>query len=162
MSKTCAVRADANVRICAHSAMIKSSVNTSTFQDEYAALPTGSNQGPVIGVTAEHFFEPNFFGFKQGTDPTTITGTTPTAPYNMQTKPVAVYGQGDYAYVYAAGAVNQGDVLVVADVYGRVNSVTNLSIANGTEIFPVGVAQGQTTGVNQLVKVALNFTPLTL
>jgi len=149
-------RLDANVRVAKYSALIKSTLNPSTFLNEFVALPTGPNQGPVIGVTAEHFFEPMFF-FKQGTDPSTVTGTLPTL-YNMQTRPVLCQIDG-LGYVYAAGAVNQGDIVVVADAYGRVNNLANLGIGAGTMVFPVGVAQTLTAAANDIVLVRFDFTP---
>jgi hypothetical protein len=152
------------VRIAKYSALIRGGAggNVSTFLNEFVALPTGPNQGPVMGVTAEHFFEPMFF-FRQGTDPSLVTtgGSNANAGptlYNMQTRPVLCQVDG-YGYVYAAGAVNQGDILVIADQFGRVNNLANLGIGAGTLINPVGVAQTQTANPNDLVYVRFDFTP---
>ena len=51
-------RPDANVRIHKFTAMVKSSVQTTTQTEEYAAVPSASNASGFIGFTTEHFIEP--------------------------------------------------------------------------------------------------------
>jgi hypothetical protein len=151
-------RSDANVRINKFTALVKSATNTSDQQHRYAALPGAANAPGVLGVTVEHFVEPNYF-VPQGTDPTTVTGSTPTL-YNMQGRALTLQVNG-VARCIAAGAVNQGDVLVIADSKGRVNNTANLSITAGTKIYPVGIAQNKTQNANDIVEVLLNFLPTT-
>lgn len=138
---------------------------TSTTGAIYAALPTGPNQGPVKGVTFEHWLAPNTF-YAEDTDPSTITGVTPPSPYQtflggtsadngptlQITGQVRCYAQG--------GTINDGDVVVIADAYGRVNTPANLGIAGGTKIYPVGIARTKATAINQVILVDENFVPL--
>lgn len=150
---TVAFRSGINQRIYKFTALVKDTADT-TQNQQYATLPAGANAAGVLGVTVEHFVEPNYF-VPQATDPTTVTGTAPTL-YNLRGRGVTLQVNG-IARCLAAGAVNQGDVLVVADQYGRVNNAANLTIAAGTKIYPVGVAQNSTQGANDVVEVLLNF-----
>jgi hypothetical protein len=152
---TMSFRAQANVRIAKFSVLVKDAADT-TQNQQYAGLPSVVNSPGVLGVTFDHFVEPNYF-VPQGTNPTTVTGTTPLL-YNLTGRAVAVQVNG-IARCYAGGAVNQGDQLVVADVYGRVNNLANLNIAAGTKIYPVGVAQNSSQNANDVVEVLLNFAP---
>jgi hypothetical protein len=147
-------RSDANVRIYKFTALVKSTANTSNQQHRYAALPGASNAAGVLGVSVEHFVEPNYF-VPEGTNPTTVTGTTPVL-YDMEGRALTLQVNG-VARCLAAGAVNQGDLLVIADAYGRVNNTANLSISAGTKVYPVGIAQNQTSDANDVVEVLLAF-----
>lgn len=146
-------RAQQNQRIYKFSALVKDTVDT-TQNQQYAGLPAGANSPGVLGILTEHFVEPNYF-VPQGTNPATVTGTTPVL-YNLAGRGLALQVNG-IARCIAAGAVNQGDVLVIADNYGRVNNTANLSISAGTKIYPVGVAQNTTQAQNDIVEVLLNF-----
>ncbi|MGH9342787.1 MAG: hypothetical protein ACRD19_03370 [Terriglobia bacterium] len=148
-----AFRAQQNQRIYKFSALVKDTADTTQSQ-LYAGLPAGPNAPGVLGVLTEHFVEPNYF-VPQATNPTTVTGTTPVL-YNLAGRGLALQVNG-VARCIAAGAVNQGDLLVVADNYGRVNNTANLSIAAGAKIYPVGIAQNGTLNVNDIVEVLLNF-----
>ncbi|MGH7866222.1 MAG: hypothetical protein ACREP9_00995 [Candidatus Dormibacteraceae bacterium] len=152
---TISFRAQANVRIAKYTVLVKDTADT-TQNQQYAALPGVVNAAGVLGVTIDHFVEPNYF-VPQGTNPATVTGTTPLL-YNLAGRSIAVQVNG-IARCYTAGVVNQGDQLVVADAYGRVNSLANLSIAAGTKIYPVGIAQNSTQNVNDVVMVLLNSAP---
>ncbi|MGH9377167.1 MAG: hypothetical protein ACRD1I_00075 [Terriglobia bacterium] len=146
-------RAQQNQRIYKFSALVKDTVDT-TQNQLYAGLPAGPNAPGVLGVLTEHFVEPNYF-VPQATNPTTVTGTTPVL-YNLAGRGLALQVNG-VARCIAAGAVNQGDLLVLADNYGRVNNTANLSISAGTKIYPVGMAQNSTQNQNDIVMVLLNF-----
>lgn len=148
-----AFRAQQNQRIYKFSALVKDTTDTTQSQ-LYAGLPAGPNAAGVLGVLTEHFVEPNYF-VPQAANPTTVTGTTPVL-YNLAGRGLALQVNG-VARCIAAGAVNQGDLLVVADNYGRVNNTVNLSIAAGTKIYPVGIAQNSTQNQNDIVTVLLNF-----
>lgn len=148
-----AFRAQQNQRIYKFSTLVKDTADT-TQNQQYAGLPGGANAPGVLGVLTEHFVEPNYF-VPQGTNPTTVTGTTPVL-YNLAGRGLTLQVNG-IARCLAAGAVNQGDLLVIADNYGRVNNTANLSIAAGTKIYPVGVAQNSTQSANDVVEVLLNF-----
>lgn len=150
---TTGFRADANVRISKFTALVKSSANTSTQSQQYLAVPGGANAAGVLGVTVDHFVEPNYF-VPEGTDPSTVTGTTPTL-YSLAAKGLTVQING-IARCYAAGAINQGDLVNIADVYGRVKTVNE---AAGTTVYPVGRAMHNVSNVNDVVQVELNFAP---
>lgn len=144
-------RADANVRIYKFTALVQSVANTSTQSQQFAAVPTAANSPGVLGVTVEHFAEPNYF-VPQGTNPTTVTGTPPTL-YNLQNRGLTLQVNG-VARCIAAGPINQGQLVNIADQYGRVKAVNE---ATGTTVYPVGMALHNVTNVNDVVQVELNF-----
>jgi hypothetical protein len=144
-------RADANVRVSKYTVMVQSSANTSTQAQQFAALPGGANAPGVLGVLTDHFVEPNYF-VPQGTDPTTVTGTTP-ALYNLQGRGLTLQVNG-VARCIAAGPINQGQLVNVADNFGRVKAVNE---AAGTTVFPVGQALHNVSAANDIVQVKLNF-----
>ncbi|MGH9397172.1 MAG: hypothetical protein ACRD18_10030 [Terriglobia bacterium] len=151
-----AFRSQANARIYKFSVLVKDTTDT-TQNQQYAMLPATPNVPGVLGVLTEHFVEPNYF-VPQATNPTTVTGTTPVL-YNLTGRGMTLQVNG-IARCIAAGAVNQGDVLMVADNYGRVNNAANLSIAAGAKINSVGVAQNSTQSANDIVEVLLNFAQM--
>jgi hypothetical protein len=161
---TVAFRSGQNMRISKFLVLVKDTTDT-TQNQQYAKLPgeavngnmtTATPNAPgVLGVTIEHFIEPNYF-VPQSTPPESFTGSTP-ALYNLLGRGLTLQVNG-IAKVYAAGAVNQGDLLVIADQYGRVNNTANLSIAAGTKIYTVGIAQNSTAEADDVVEVLLNFS----
>lgn len=148
---TLGFRSDANVRINKFSVLVQSTANPSTQGQQFAALPTAANSSGVLGVLTEHFVEPNYF-VPQGTDPSKVTGTAPTL-YNMQNRGLALQVNG-VARCIAAAPVNQGQIVNIADVYGRVKPVNE---AAGTTVFPVGMALHNVANVNDVLQVELNF-----
>lgn len=148
---TLGFRADANVRICKFTALVQSTANTSTQSQQFAAVPAAANAAGVLGVTVEHFVEPNFF-VPQGTNPATVTGTLPTL-YNLQNRGLTLQVNG-VARCIAAGPINQGQLVNIADNCGRVKAVNE---AAGTTVYPVGMALHNVTNVNDVVQVELNF-----
>ena len=144
-------RADANVRIYKFTALVQSVANPSTQSQHFAAVPTTSNAPGVLGVIVEHFVEPNYF-VPQGTNPPTITGTPPTL-YNLQNRSLTLQVNG-VARCLAAGAINQGQLVNIADQYGRVKAANE---AAGTTVYPVGMALHNVTNVNDVLQVELNF-----
>lgn len=145
-------RADANVRIYKETVMVKSSANASTQQQQFAAVPTGANAAGVMGVLTDHFVEPNYF-VPQGEVPTVVTGSTPTL-YNMQNRALGLQVNGVARCIDATGTIRQGDLVNIADLFGRVKTVNE---APGTTVYPVGVALHGTSNVNDKVQVELNF-----
>jgi hypothetical protein len=139
-------RADANLRINKFVAMVKSTVNTSTRSAKYAAVPAGSNAAGFMGVLVDHFVEPNYF-VPEGTVSTTVTGTTPTL-YSMQGKALTLQVNGKARFI-CASAVNQGDELIIADQYGRVQ--TN-NIAVGSVANVVAIAEHSTSTAEDIVE----------
>jgi len=148
-------RSDANVRVHKFTVMVKSTANTSTQKAQYAAVPAAQNAAGILGVLTEHFVEPNYF-VPQGTNPTTVTGTGPTL-YNLQNRGMTLQLNGA-ARCLAAGAINQGDTLIVADSYGRVQSLATSGIAAGTTVYPVGIAEHGVSNANDIVQVRLDFS----
>jgi hypothetical protein len=150
---TVGFRSGVNERIAKFLVLVKDTSLTVQNQ-QYVTLPGAANAPGVMGVTIEHFVEPNYF-VPQGTPPESFTGSTPTL-YNLEGRGLTLQVNG-IARCYAAGAVNQGDMLVVADEYGRVNNTSNLSISGSTMIYTVGIAQNTTGATNDVVEVLLNF-----
>ena len=148
-------RADANVRINKFVAMVKSSTNTSTRTAKYAAVPTGANAAGFLGTLVDHFVEPNYF-VPEGTVSTTVTGTTPTL-YNLQGKGMTLQVNG-VARGICASAVNQGDLLIIADSSGRL--MTN-NVAVGTQANIVGIAQNTTGAAEDIVQFLIQPFALT-
>ncbi len=148
-----AFRFKLNERVYKFTALVTDTTDT-TQNQQFCTLPGASNAPGVMGVTIEHFVEPNYF-VPQSTNPTTVTGTAPVL-YSLVGRAIQLQVNG-IARCIAAGAVNQGDLLVIADAFGRVNNTANLSIAAGTKIFPVGIAQNTTAAVNDIVEVLLQF-----
>ena len=164
--RTRTYRLTTSVQVAKFTALIGSSADTtSTTGAIYAALPTGQNQGPVKGVTFEHWLAPNTF-YQEDTDPSTITGVTPPSPYqtflggtSTDNGPTVQYTGQARCYAGAGGTIHDGDVVVIADQYGRVQNAANLSIAGGTKIYPVGIARSEATATNDVLFVELNFAP---
>jgi hypothetical protein len=148
---TLGFRADANVRIHKYTVVVQSVANPSTQSQQYAALPGGANAAGVLGVLTEHLVEPNYF-VPQGTNPSTVTGTVPVL-YNLQNRGMTLQVNG-VARCLAAGAINQGQLVNVADNWGRVKAVNE---AAGTTVYPVGMALHNVTNPNDIVQVELNF-----
>lgn len=146
---TVAFRAQANKRIAKFSALVKDTADT-TQNQQYAGLPGAANAPGFMGVTTEHFVEPNYF-VPQGTDPSTVTGTTPVL-YNLVGRAITVQDMG-IARFYSASAINQGDAVNIADVYGRVKTATE---AAGT-VNRIGYAQNTTSAVNDVVEVLISI-----
>ncbi|HUI42085.1 MAG TPA: hypothetical protein VL523_08960 [Terriglobia bacterium] len=144
-------RADGNVRISKFTALVQSSANPSTQSQQFAAVPAAANAAGVLGVTVEHFVEPNYF-VPQSTDPTTVTGTAPLL-YNLSNRGLTLQVNG-VARCLAAGPINQGQVVNIADHYGRVKAVNESA---GTVVYPVGTALHNVTNANDVLQVELNF-----
>ena len=158
---TLGFRADANVRIYSGTVMVKSTVNASTQTGIYAKVPTGANAAGILGVLDGHFIEPNFRipqpsgTAGSGTNfPENITGTTP-ATYNLQGKEMTLQLNGMARCISGTTTINQGDILIVADAYGRVKPLAGL--ASGTYFYAVGYAEFGTTTLDDIVQVALDF-----
>ncbi|MDE3179951.1 MAG: hypothetical protein KGM47_09875 [Acidobacteriota bacterium] len=151
-----AFRSAASVRIYKFTVLVKDATDT-TQNQQYASLPAAGNAAGVLGVLTEHFVEPNYF-VPQATDPTTVTGTTPVL-YNLAGRGLTLQVNG-IARCIAAGAVNQGDVLVVADKYGRVTNTAGAGVAAGGKLNAVGTAQNSTANANDVVEVLLSFAQM--
>lgn len=143
-----AARLDANVRVVRGTALVPGTVNTSSQADSYVALPAAAN-GVFAGVAAEDFFETGF-AFASGTDPSTVNGTTPAAPYNLATKRIAIVRRGRLPMT-AAGAIADRAFVKIADTTGRVTAVGGESA--GTIVNVIGQAMHPAAAVNDFVYV---------
>jgi hypothetical protein len=159
-------RLSTSVRVAKFTALIMDTTDTTEITGAiYSKVPTGSNQGPVQGVTIEHWVEPNQF-YQEDTDPSTITGTTPASPYASMLGGLSPIQIGPTLQItgqcrcYAAAAFAAGKILVIADAYGRVNTCGNLSIATTTLIYPVGIAVTAAAAINDVVLVNLMMIPI--
>jgi hypothetical protein len=165
-----AFRADASVRIYKGTVMVKSTVNTSIQSEQYAKVPTAANAGGILGVTIEHFKEPNFFipqpsgSPGAGTNyPENITGTTPASPYDAKLLgvPIDLQVNGVADCIAGTASGKQGDLVVVADAYGRIKSYTSSDFASGSLVYIVGHAQHDWSSVDETVRVLLDFEEFT-
>jgi len=138
-------RAKQNKRIHKYTAVTIDAADTAQNQ-EYCDIPGGANVA-ALGLTTEHFVEPNYF-VPQGTDPTTVTGSTPPT-YSLAGRPVSVCVAGR-ARAVAASAINEGDEVNVADSSGRVKTVSESA---GTLVYVLGRAQTKASNANDIVIV---------
>jgi hypothetical protein len=154
---TLGFRSGANVRVNKFAAMIKSTTGGSiTSQTQmFAIVGSATNAPGFLGVLVDHFVEPNFF-VAQGTVSTTVTGTTPVL-YNLTGKGMTLQVNG-VARGICASAVTQGDLLIIADASGRLQ--TN-SIAVGTQANIVGIAQNTTGAAEDIVQFLIQPFALT-
>lgn len=144
-----AAKLDANVRVVRGTCLSPGVVNTSTQFDTFAALPAGQN-AVFLGAAAEDRFETGF-AYVAGTDPSTVTGTTPASPYNLATKPIGVVRRGRFPLIAFNGNIKQGDAVVIADAFGRVQSYRDF--AAGQDLNSVGVALNPSSATNDIVEV---------
>jgi hypothetical protein len=143
-----AAKLDTNVRVVRGTALSTPSVNTSTQYDRWVGLPSGQN-AVFEGAAAEDFFETGY-AYTAGTDPSTITGTTPAAPYNLQGRRISIALRGVLPML-AAAAIGQGALVIIADAFGRVQPASVL--ASGSNANIVGKAKTPASAVNDYIFV---------
>ena len=165
-------RLSSNVRVAKYTGLVKDATD-STATRFFASVPTAPSGGngpwqkAPAGVTLEQYVEPNQF-YPEDTDPTTITGTTPSGGYTLGgtgvglDRGITLAERGARIRCYAAGAINAGDKVCIADQYGRVNNYANLALAGGTRLFTLGTAVSKSTAANDVIFVDLNPGPDTV
>ncbi len=142
-----AAKLDANVRVVRGTALGPGTVNTSTQFDVFVAIPTAAN-GKFLGSASEDLFETGF-KFDATVDPTTVTGTTPAAPYNLLGKRIGLVRKGRFPMI-AAGVIALGDEVNISDAFGRVKTVSE---AVGTVVNVIGQALTPAAAANDIVEV---------
>jgi hypothetical protein len=132
--------------------------NTSSQTKFYAALPTAQNQ-PCECVLVEDAVEPGYplpSTANPGSNPATglaVNGTTPNSPYDLRKRSFAAARHGRVFCIAYDGNILQGDLLIIADSYGRVQRAG--ALASGTQANIVGRALHPSTAQNDLVAVDL-------
>src|SRR5947209_12794521 len=94
---------DGNIRVVRGTCLVPGTVNTSTQADQFVKLPTAAN-GVFAGAAGEDLFEPGF-SMDSGTDPTTVTGTTP-ANYNFTGRRISIIRLGRFPLIAGAAIVD--------------------------------------------------------
>lgn len=142
---------DANVRMVRGTALTTPSVNASSQTKFYAAVPSAQNQACEC-VLVEDVIEPGY-PLPATANPTTVTGTTPATPYDLRKRAWAAARHGRVFCIAYDGNIVQGDLLIIADAYGRVQRAG--ALAGGTQANVVGRALHPSSAANDLVAVDL-------
>jgi|ERR1035441_2772860 hypothetical protein len=154
-----AAKFDTNTRALRGTVMGLPVSNPSTESDFYVGLPTALNAVPT-GVLAQDVVEPGYpLTSELWLDPNTsnpINGSTPPAPFISQGRAWGLITFAPEAEVIAADTTIQAeDDVVVADAYGRVTSIRNLTA--GTTANVVGKAKYAATAANQRIRIQVNL-----
>jgi hypothetical protein len=56
-----------------------------------------------------------------------------------------------------SASIKQGDIMVIADAYGRVKPFTSSDFGSGQPYYAVGYAQHDVSSVDAIVQVLLDF-----
>jgi len=154
-----AAKFDTNIRALRGTVMGLPVTNLSTESDFYVGLPSGLNVQPT-GVLSQDVVEPGYpLTSELWLDPTTnnpITGSTPPVPFVSQGRAWGLITFAAEAEVIAADTTIQAeDDVVIADAYGRVTSIRNLTA--GTTAYVVGKAKYPPTAANQRIRIAVGL-----
>jgi len=154
-----AAKFDTNIRALRGTVMGLPVTNLSTESDYYVGLPSGLNVQPT-GVLAQDVVEPGYpLTSEMWLDPSTsnpINGSTPPSPFVAQGKAWGLVTLAPEAEVIAADTTIQaGDDVVIADAYGRVTSIRNLTA--GTTAYVVGKAKYASAAVNQRIRIQVGL-----
>lgn len=154
-----AAKFDTNIRALRGTVMGLPVTNLSTESDFYVGLPTALNAAPT-GVLAQDVVEPGYpLTSELWLDPNTgnpINGSTPPAPFISQGRAWGLITFAPEAEVIAADTTIQAeDDVVIADAYGRVTSIRNLT--TGTTAYVVGKAKYPSTVANQRIRIQVNL-----
>jgi hypothetical protein len=132
-------------------------VDTSVYDNGFA-LPGGQNVGQILGIVQEgvvpfgasDYNDGVYSGISQAAWPANLA---PTSGQGM-TRTVIVSGRSQ---ANAAGAINRGDWLIIADNLGRVASIGTLAIPPGTKVFVVGRADQAAVNPNDVIDIWVNI-----
>jgi hypothetical protein len=122
-------------------------------------MPFGFNVAPT-GVLAQDVVEPGYpLTSELWLDPTTnnpINGSVPPAPFVAQGRAWGLITSAAEAEVIAADTTIQAeDDVVIADAYGRVTSIRN--VTTGNTAYVVGKAKYPPTAVNQRIRIQVSL-----
>jgi hypothetical protein len=154
-----AAKFDTNIRALRGTVMSLPVSNPSTESDFYVGLPSGFNVAPT-GVLAQDVVEPGYpLTSELWLDPNSgnpINGTVPPSPFISQGRAWGLIINAPEAEVIAADTTIQAeDDVVIADAYGRVTSIRN--VTTGNTAYVVGKAKYPPTAVNQRIRIQVNL-----
>lgn len=154
-----AAKFDTNIRAIRGTVMGLPVNNPSTESDFYVGLPSGFNVVPT-GVLSQDVVEPGYpMTASLWLDPTTnnpINGSVPPAPFVSQGRAWGLMISSAEVEVIAADTTIQAeDDVVIADAYGRVTSIRN--VTTGNTAYVVGKAKYPPTAVNQKIRIQVNL-----
>jgi hypothetical protein len=154
-----AAKFDTNIRALRGTVMSLPVKNPSTESDFYVGLPSGFNVVPT-GVLSQDVVEPGYpLTSELWLDPTTnnpINGSTPLSPFLSQGRAWGLIISAAEAEVIAADTTIQAeDDVVIADAYGRVTSIRN--VTTGNTAYVVGKAKYPPTAANQKIRIQVSL-----
>jgi hypothetical protein len=154
-----AAKFDTNIRALRGTVMSLPVSNPSTESDFYVGLPSGFNVVPT-GVLAQDVVEPGYpLTSELWLDPNSgnpVNGTTPPSPFVAQGRAWGLIISAAEAEVIAADTTIQAeDDVVIADNYGRVTSIRN--VTTGNTAYVVGKAKYPPTAVNQKIRIQVSL-----
>jgi hypothetical protein len=154
-----AAKFDTNIRALRGTVMGLPVSNPSTESDFFVGLPTAFNAVPS-GVLAQDVVEPGYpLTSELWLDPSTsnpVNGSAPPAPFVAQGRAWGLIVFAPEAEAIAADTTIQAeDDVVIADAYGRVTSIRNVTAGNTANV--VGKAKYATTAVNQRIRIQVNL-----
>jgi hypothetical protein len=154
-----AAKFDTNIRALRGTVMSLPVTNLSTESDFYVGLPSGFNTVPT-GVLLQDVVEPGYpLTSELWLDPTTsnpINGSVPPPPFLSQGRAWGLIINAAEAEVIAADtSIQAEDDVVIADAYGRVTSVRN--VTTGNTAYVVGKAKYPSTAANQRIRIQVSL-----
>jgi hypothetical protein len=154
-----AAKFDTNIRALRGTVMSLPVSNPSTESDFYVGLPSGFNTVPT-GVLSMDVVEPGYpVSSELWLDPNTsnpINGSTPPSPFVSQGRAWGLIVSASEAEVIAADTTIQAeDDVVIADAYGRVTSIRN--VTSGNTAYVVGKAKYPPTAANQRIRIQVSL-----
>jgi hypothetical protein len=154
-----AAKFDTNIRALRGTVMSLPVTNLSTESDFYVGLPSGFNTVPT-GILLQDVVEPGYpLTSELWLDPTTnnpINGSVPPSPFISQGRAWGLIISAAEAEVIAADTTIQAeDDVVIADAYGRVTSIRN--VTTGNTAYVVGKAKYPPTAANQKIRIQVSL-----
>jgi len=154
-----AAKFDTNIRALRGTVMSLPVTNPATESDFYVGLPSGFNTVPT-GVLSQDVVEPGYpLTSELWLDPNTnnpVTGSVPPSPFVSQGRAWGLIVNAPEAEAIAADTTIQAeDDVVIADAYGRVTSIRN--VTTGSTAYVVGKAKYPPTAVNQRIRIQVSL-----